>query len=66
MMLQGYHCQKVQWGSFSKNCDGPCIWGTERVLFIDVFPKGHSISLEDCTHLLTNLKYAAKWKSGEN
>ena len=40
--------------------------GTERVLFIDVFPKGDRINLWYCAHLLTNLRYTAKWKSGEN
>ena len=39
--------------------------GTERVLLIDVFPKGDRISLWYCAHQLTNLRYAAKWKSGE-
>ena len=39
--------------------------GTERILLIDVFPKGDKISLKYYAHLLKNLKYAAKWKSGE-
>ena len=47
-------------GSFSKNGDGLNHCSTEKVLFVDYFPKDHKIDLEYCGHKLVNLRDTAR------
>ena len=49
--------------SFSENGDGLNHWGTEKVPFIDYFPKDYEIDLEHCAHQLVTLGDTVKWKS---